>query len=129
MIQLIKRLINKEFIRFAIVGVFATVIHYGTYLLLKNLITVNIAYTAGYMISLVCNFILTAKFTFKTETSVGKGLGFLVSHGVNYLLHLGLLNLFLNLGLNKAFAPIPVYCIAIPINFILVRTVFKHLNM
>lgn len=126
MIDLLKRLLKKEFIRFAIVGAIATAIHYGIYLLLQMVIEVNIAYTLGYLISLACNFVLTAKFTFRTSASVGKGFGFIASHGINYLLHMGLLNLFIYLGMNPATAPIPVYCIAIPVNFILVRTVFKR---
>lgn len=114
-----------EFIRFAITGVIATAIHYGIYLLLKQVIDLNVSYTLGYVISLLCNFYLTARFTFKTETSVKRGAGFLASHGVNYLLHMLLLNLFISIGIPSSYAPIPVYCIAVPVNFILVRTVFR----
>ena len=123
---LISRLINIEFIRFGIVGAIATVIHYVIYLIVKQVIDVNIAYTAGYLISLLCNFFLTARFTFRSEASVKKGAGFIVSHIVNYLLHMLLLNLFIRAGLPSAYAPIPVDCIAIPVNFLLVRTVFRR---
>ena len=119
------KLLKKEFIRFAIVGAAATVIHYGIYLLLRLVIDMNLAYTAGYLISLCCNFIMTAKFTFKVQASVKNGAGFIASHAVNYLLHMILLNLFTYMGLSQQIAPIPVYCIAIPVNFILLRTVFK----
>ena len=121
------RLIGMEFVRFAIVGAIATGIHYGLYLVLKLVINVNISYTLGYIISLLCNFYLTARFTFQAETSVKKGAGFIASHIVNYLLHMILLNLFLRIGIPSTFAPIPVYCIAIPVNFLLVRTVFRKL--
>ncbi len=47
------------------------------------------------------------------------------AHGVNFLLHVGLLNLFLWFGVAEWLAPIPVYAIAIPVNFILVKYVFK----
>lgn len=117
----------KEFIRFAVVGVIATAIHYGIYLILKQFIGLNISYTLGYVISLLCNFYLTARFTFQTETSVKRGFGFLASHGVNYVLHMILLNIFLITGIPSSFAPIPVYCIAVPVNFLLVRTVFRKL--
>ena len=36
-----------EFIRFVLVGVFATALHYGIYFLLQKFINVNIAYTLG----------------------------------------------------------------------------------
>lgn len=120
-----RKLIKTEFVRFAIVGVIATGIHYAIYLALKQIINLNISYTAGYVISLICNFFLTAKFTFKTETSAKRGLGFIGSHLVNYLLHMALLNLFIWTGIPSSYAPIPVYCIAIPVNFLLVRTVFR----
>lgn len=122
---LYKKLIQVEFIRFAIVGVIATGIHYGLYLVLKQFINLNVSYTAGYLISLACNFFLTAKFTFKAEASVKRGAGFIISHIVNYLLHMVLLNLFIKIGIPSSYAPIPVYCIAIPVNFLLIRTVFR----
>ena len=120
------RLIGIEFVRFAIVGGIATVIHYGIYLLLKLVIDINVSYSIGYIISLLCNFYLTAKFTFKSETSVKKGAGFIASHIVNYLLHIFLLNAFISIDIPSSLAPIPVYCIAIPVNFLLVRTVFRR---
>jgi putative flippase GtrA len=112
------------FIRFLMVGIFATAIHYGIYLLLIHLIWVNIAYTIGYVLSFFMNFILTSYFTFKSKPSVIKGIGFGISHLINYALHILLLNFFLWIQLPKAYAPIPVFMIVIPINFLLIRTVF-----
>ena len=126
--RIIGRLLESEFVRFAIVGVIATAIHYGVYLALKIVIGVNVAYTIGYIVSLACNFFLTAKVTFRTGVSAQRGVGFVLSHAVNYLIHIVLLNLFIRLGIPSGYAPIPVYCIAIPVNFILVRTVFRRLK-
>lgn len=114
-----------EFIRFGIVGAIATGIHYGLYYLLNLIMNVNIAYTIGYIIAWFCNFYLTAHFTFKTITSAKRGVGFAISHGINYVLHMVLLNFFLWIGLSEIWAPVPVFCIVIPINFILVRYIFK----
>lgn len=125
LIDLAGKVLKMEIVRFGIVGVAATAIHYGIYLLLKQVMDINISYTIGYLISLACNFFLTAKFTFQTKTSVKRGAGFIASHVVNYFLHLALLNLFVGAGIPSAYAPIPVYCIAIPVNFLLVRTVFR----
>ena len=115
-----------EFVRFILVGVFATALHYGIYLLLQRLINVNIAYTLVYALSFIANFYLTAYFTFGKKPSWGKAFGFGGAHLFNYLLHIGLLNIFLWLGLPKPFAPVPVFVIAIPVNFLLVRFVFKR---
>lgn len=114
-----------EFIRFAIVGLFATALHYGIYYLLQSRINVNIAYTLGYAISLITNFYLTAYFTFRRKPSWRKALGFGGAHLLNYILHLGLFNLFLWMEFSKSLAPIAVFSVAIPVNFLLVRFVFK----
>jgi len=125
--QLLSSTMTKEFIRFAIVGVVATGIHYGVYLLFLRWMRVNVAYSLGYVISLCCNLLLTSFFTFRERITWKKTVGFLASHGVNYALHIVFLNLFLYLGVTERWAPIPVYCIVIPTNFILVRTAFKKL--
>jgi putative flippase GtrA len=118
----------KEVIRFCVVGGFATVVHYGVYLLLQVWMWAWLAYTMGYALSFLMNYVLTNYFTFKTKPTVQNGVGFVISHAVNYGLHIGLLELFLWIGLSNVWAPIPVYCIVIPVNFLLVRFVFKNLN-
>lgn len=115
-----------EILRFGIVGCVATAIHYLIYWLLNKWINVNIAYTIGYATSFVCNFFLTSYFTFKKKASLKRGLGFGGAHLCNYLLQMLLLNLFIWFGVKKDLAPIPVYAIAIPVNFLMVRFVFKH---
>lgn len=114
------------FIRFVMVGLLATAIHYGLYYLLQYIIEVNIAYTLGYAVSFAANFYLTARFTFREKPSWGKAFGFGGAHLCNYLIHMGLLNLFLAIGLSKPLAPFPVFAIAIPVNFVMVRFVFKR---
>ncbi len=114
-----------EAIRFIIVGVLATIIHYGIYYICKSFIDVNIAYTIGYVISFIANYFLSSFFTFRTNTTPKKAVGFGLSHLINYGLHMVLLNTFLRLGINDKIAPIIVFAIAIPVNFILVRTVLK----
>lgn len=115
-----------EFIRFVMVGILATALHYGIYFLLQRFINVNIAYTLGYALSFIANFYLTTYFTFGKKPSWSKAFGFGGVHLFNYLLHIGLLNTFLWLGLSKTLAPIPVFAIAIPVNFLLIRFVFKR---
>ncbi len=115
-----------EFIRFCVVGVVAAGLHYGIYYLLQRWMNVNIAYTVGYLISLFCNFFLTSYLTFRTVPSIKKALGFGFSHLINYLLHLFLFNVFLHWGISKELAPLLVLSIAVPVNFLLLRFVFKR---
>lgn len=121
---------NKQWIgeamRFGIVGVGATALHYGIYYLLQQVINVNVAYTVGYAVSFVANFYATSYFTFGTSPSWKKLFGMGAAHGVNYLLHILLLNVFLWMGIPKVWAPFPVFAVVIPVNFLLVRFVFKR---
>lgn len=115
-----------EFFRFCIVGTIAAGIHYGIYFLLFHIINVYVAYTLGYCLSLVCNFFLTAYLTFRSSPTVKKSIGFGLSHLVNYLIHIFLLRFFLYVGITKALAFFCVLAVAVPINFVLLRFVFKH---
>ena len=124
----IDKSIVAEACRFVIVGLMAFAIHYAIYWLLMHWIIVNVAYTIGYVLSFVCNFFMTSYFTFKSEATVKRGMGFCVAHLTNYLLSIGLLNFFLWLGVKAEWAPIPVLMIAAPINFLLIRLVFKKMK-
>ena len=129
----------REFVRFGIVGVVAVVVHYGVYMLLLVAMGVdwraaagtdwhaNVAYTIGYIISLACNLWLTAHYTFKEKITAKRTGGFVLSHVINYFIHMVLLNVYLWLGVAEWLAPFLVLLIAVPVNFILVRTAFKRL--
>lgn len=114
-----------EAARFALVGGLVTALHYGLYLLFIRWTSATPAYAVGYLVSFVANFYATARFTFRSAPTWGRLAGMAGAHGVNFVLHLALLNLFLWLGVAKRLAPAPVYAVAIPINFLLVRYVFK----
>ena len=86
----------------------------------------NMAYTIGYATSFICNFFMTSYFTFRSNPSLKKALGFGGSHLVNYLIHMGLFNLFLFLDVNQEIAPLFVLAVAVPVNFVMLRFVFKH---
>ena len=64
--------------------------------------------------------------SFRVKANAKRGAGFLFSHIVNYCLQMLTLNFFLWLGLSKAVAPIPMFCICVPINFLLVRFFLKR---
>lgn len=129
----------REFVRFCIVGVVAMGLHYAIYLAILLMMGMELtagrgtdwratlAYTIGYAIALVVNMWLTAKFTFKEKLSVKRGGGFLLSHAINYVLEVGLLNLFLWMHIAEWLSPLLALLISVPVNFILVRTAFKKL--
>lgn len=116
-----------QFLKFGVVGVIATGIHYGIYLSLEHgfSLNYNVAYTIGYLISFVFNFYASNLFTFKTSPNISNGINFLGAHGLNYLIHVILLNALISLGISLNIAPLVVLPIAVIINFFIVRTVLK----
>ena len=116
-----------QLFRFGLVGIAATAIHYGIYLGLKRLIGITAAFVIGYGISFIVNYFLTARFTFRKKASIRTSFGFLCAHLVNLALQTGLLHCFIHIGVSSTWAPSPVYAIAIPINFLMVRFVFSRL--
>lgn len=117
----------REIVRFGIVGVVATLIQYAVYYIFNQWIGwgATMSLTVGYAISFVINFILSNYFTFKTQPTVKKGIGFGLSHCLNYLLQVVFLNLYMSLGVVEQWAPLPMFVTVVPINFLLVRFVLK----
>ena len=113
--------LSGEILRFGIVGTTALVIHYGVYYLLLRYTYLNVAFTSGYIISFLFNFMMTSWFTFKVRPSWRRFLRFAVSHGINYLIQITIFNISLLLGVSNELAPIPVYIISVPASFLLVR--------
>jgi|SRR5690554_3190230 len=121
-----REIIKLEFIKFVIVGLLATAINYFIYLIFLKLVNINVAYTFGYIISFVFNLIASHIFTFKEKVNSISSIRFALAHLINYLIQIALLNLFTLIKIPNNFAPIPVYIIAIPINFFTVRYAIKH---
>lgn len=115
-----------EAVRFGVVGVAATVLHYGLYYVLLSFVNPTVAFTIGYAISFVCNYVLSSRYTFRVSMSVQRFTSFALSHLVNYFVGLALLHLFLWIGLPPEIAPLPAFVIAVPINFLLVRFALKR---
>lgn len=110
--------------RFGIIGVLATGIHYGTYLILLLWLSPSISYTGGYAVGFCVNYVLTTYFTFQTKSSVRNATGFTISHVINYLLELGVLNIFLYFGMGKQLAGIVTLIAVTPVNYLILRLVY-----
>jgi putative flippase GtrA len=128
LIKFFNKFFNKFFqeaFKFIFVGIIATIIHLTIYFTLKKIINYNIAYSLGYGISFLFNYFLSSFFTFENKPTIKKGVAFAICHLINYSLQLYFLNLFIINGISHDLSPFIVYLIVIPINFILVRFVFK----
>ncbi len=116
---------KSQFIRFLIVGTLATAVLYAVYYGLNYVLNHNIAYTIGFIISFLANYLMTTIYTFRSKLSFNKFLGFAVQQISNYVLQIGFLNFFLWLGMSEKLAPLPVFVIILPINYLLLRFVYK----
>ena len=114
-----------EIIRFGIVGVVATLIQAGTYCLLVTVLNYVVANTIAYIVSFLFNYIASTHYTFRVKSTAKRGAGFLLSHVVNYLLQTASLAFFIWMGMEKRLALIPMFCICVPVNFLLVRYFLK----
>ena len=117
----------SELIRFVITGVISTAVTYGVYYLCLSFTNPTIAFLIGYVVAFIVNYILTVTFTFKVKATAKNGVGFIVSNVINFFLCELVLNLLIYLGVAKQWAPIPMYAICVPINFVIVRFVMKRL--
>ena len=115
-----------EVIRFGIVGVLATLLQYAIYWVLIHWLAPTISMTIGYAISFAFNFVASTRYTFRVEASAKRDAGFALSHAVNYVLQMLMLNLAIWLGVSKQWAPIPMFCVCVPVNFLLVRFFLKR---
>jgi putative flippase GtrA len=116
-----------EVIRFIITGVVSTLTTYAVYWVLLPFLNHSIAFLVGYIVAVIVNYIMTTSFTFKVKATKKNGLGFIMTNIINFILSEAFLNLFIYIGVSKQWAPIPMYAICIPINFLIVRYVMKKL--
>lgn len=111
----------REPARFVITGCVVTIVQYGVYWALNDMMTVATAWTLAYMVSFCCNYVLTTRFTFHVKPTRQRAVSFACGHVVNWSLQMALLHFFIYLGIDKSWAPLPMYIVVMPINFIVIR--------
>lgn len=116
-----------EFMRFGVTGVVSTITNYCVYYLLLWWLGPTLSFTVAYLVAMLVNYIMTTAFTFRVNANVKNGMGFVVSNVINYGLNVGFLHLFIWLGVPTTWAPVPMYAICVPINFVLVKYVMKKI--
>lgn len=117
----LQKAFHSELLRFSFIGTLATVIHYAVYIALLLVMPAYIAFTIGYAVAFILNFLLSSYITFQVQPSWRKFWRFGGSHVVNYLVQSVLLQVALLGGVPENLAPIPVYVIAVPFSYLVVR--------
>ena len=116
---------KAQFLRFVLNGCFSTAVHYTIYFLCQLFIEVNISYAIGYVLSFLVNYYTTCRFTFRQQPTWKHFIGFSGSHAVNFCLHVSLFWLCMQIGIHRLIAPAIVMCMAMMVQFSILRFVFK----
>lgn len=116
-----------EVLRFAITGALVTFILYAVYLPLSYAMpnSVGVAYSIGFIISFITNFLLSNYYTFRTRPTFDRAILFCVVQFINYMLQILCFKFFIWIGVSNIWAPVPVWIFIFPINFILMRVALK----
>lgn len=114
-----------EIVRFGITGIVSTLVTYAVYYVCLLWLNPTLSFSIGYIVAMIVNYILTTSFTFKVKANKKNAAGFVISNVINYGLCTLFLNFFIWIGVSKKLAPIPMYAICIPLNFLIVRFVMK----
>ena len=124
----------RSAVRFVLVGVLGTGIQYGIYSLLLDIfqrywpdlgILTSVAFTAGFIIEMICNYFITSFYTFKMRPSWKNAGGFLFGRAINYVLQLLLLNLLIWLHLSEEYSGILAIILAGIINYFVLLPFYK----
>lgn len=117
---------RSSVVRFVCSGVLATAIQYFVYYILKGTMPLAAAWTVGYLISFLANYFLTTLFTFHVRPTRSRALLFALCHVVNWGLQTLSLEAFVYCGLSEELAPLAVYAVCVPVNFLMLRRAMRR---
>ena len=80
-----------------------------------------LAFFCPFCVSFVCTFLLSSFFPFRVRPSARRAVRFLTAHLINLVNELVLLEIWLWAGVPKLYAPLCVFLVAFPVNFLMVR--------
>ncbi len=124
----------RSAVRFVLVGVLGTVVQYGIYYLLLNILhqkwpealfVATLAFTVGFVIELIFNYILTSFYTFRVRLTLKNAGGFLIGRTLNYFIQIMLLNVLIWLEMSKEWAGITAIALAGIINYFVLLSFYK----
>ncbi len=116
----------REWVSFLIVGGVQAVANYGTYLLVLQVATWQVAFLAALAVGITVQSILQIRATFGEKLTWRSGrryAGYQLGYAVVFWM---LLSLVIGLGVMEEFAPLVVMCITTPANFLLSRKIIRH---
>lgn len=124
----------RSVVRFTIVGAIGTAMQYGIYYVFLALFErycpglhayVTIAFTIGFCVEMVSNYLLTNFYTFRSRPCLKNAGGFLVGRGVNYVVQIGFLHLLILCSMPEEWAGIVAIVLAGIVNYFVLMPFFK----
>jgi putative flippase GtrA len=89
-----------------------------------------VALVSGYILSLVVNYFLTVRWTFKSKANAKNAVGIVAAHLFNlFVVRMGLMYLWVNgCKLPERTAYLPTLAISVVANFIIIKLIIVKLN-
>ncbi|MEU8539914.1 GtrA family protein [Streptomyces sp. NPDC048717] len=113
-----------QVIRFALVGAVNTGTYYGLYLLLGQWLPYLAAHVAAFALSMVGSFFLTTYVTYRTRPTWRKFLLFPLTNAANFVITTAGVYVLVELaGVEGRYAPLLAAAAAIPVTFLVSRTI------
>lgn len=117
----------RQVFLFLIVGVSNTILNYGVYLALLQVVHYAWAYTGAFIVSLVFTGLMNIRVTFAHHPTVAAMSAFAAYYCLYYVCNLLLLHVFVEqLGIDDRFAPLVVLPIMVPIGFLTTRFIVRR---
>ncbi|MFC8074328.1 GtrA family protein [Streptomyces sp. NPDC057307] len=116
--------VRGQLIRFALVGVVNTGSYYACYLVLLTWLPYVAAHVVAFVLSMIGSFFLNSHFTYRTRPTWRKFLLFPLTNAANFTITTcGVYLLVDVLHLGRTYAPLIAAAAAIPITFVVSRTI------
>lgn len=111
-------------VRFLASGAFNTMLTYGLYLIALRFTSPGIAYTLVYAVGIALAYALNRSFVFRSHAGWRSALAMPLIYLLQFLLSLGVVTLWVRLGLPATLAPLPAIVLCMPLTYLLSRASF-----
>ena len=115
----------RQFLRFCLVGAFATALDACLFYLFRLYFTYQVSMIVSYIISLCSNMVLTLLWSFNATINIRNTINVVIAHLFNlFVVRFGLMALFVKvLYFNDRLAYVPTLCISVLINYFIIKSV------
>ena len=124
----------RSAVRFVLVGASGTALQYGIYYVLlgffnhywpSTAILTSVAFTCGFVIEMISNYLLTSFYTFRVKPSLKNASGFVLGRTLNYFIQMLLLHALMWLDMSKEWAGLAAIALAGIINYFVLLPFYK----